>query len=155
MTNANEAAPVCQTPPTATRLLKVVALMAIIVAALHLVWAVCDCSQCFTDIEVYSKWMPKIFVAGKSFSWSDLGYAFDSGRGWGLAARFLSIFAPDDEGASFEHPAAAFIVFPVWIFSLLVAPGSSTDSARRLVALIALLGTGLYMVTAGYLSSLR
>lgn len=160
MTNANEAAPVCQTPPTATRLLKVVALMAIIVAALHLVWAVCDCSQCFTDIEVYSKWMPKIFVAGKSFSWSDLGYAFDVWAmdgdsrprflsylcaAWTMKARIAlwSILPP--------HPSFS----PVWIFSLLVAPWLLYRFLRGALGCgwIALLGTGLYMVTAGYLSS--
>ena len=144
----------------APRLLKAAALAVFLLAALHLAGLVCDYSRCFQDNEVYANWLGRIVLEGRGFSGADLKTAFDV---WsldgGARPRFVSylcaIWTAKARLALWDflppHPSFS----PVWIFSLLLAPWLLYRFLKGELECrwSALLGTGLYMVTAGYLSS--
>lgn len=139
---------------------RIAAIAVFLAAGLHLVWLVCDYSRCFQNNEVYGNWAERILLNGKAFSLSDFSTALDS---WALDGdsrpRFLSyLFAIWTEktrlalwDAMPPHPSWS----PVWLFSLLIAPWLFFHFLKGELGCRwgALLGTGLYMATSGYLSS--
>ena len=144
----------------APRLLKATALAVFLVSAAHLVWLVCDYSRCFQENEVYANWLGRIVLEGRSFSWSDLKTVFDVwSMDGGSRPRFLSyLFAIWTAKARLAlwdvlppHPSFS----PIWAFSLLLGPWLLYRFLKGELECrwSALLGTGLYMATAGYLSS--
>ncbi len=156
--NPADAKPMERSP--ASGLLRFAAAAVFVWAALHLAGLVCDYSRCFQDAEFYGHWAGRILMDGKAPSISDFGTALDAFALDGDSRpRFLSylcaIWAMKTRLAlwSFLPPHPSFS--PVWLFSLVLAPWllylflKGETGCRR----TALLGTGLYMATAGYLSS--
>lgn len=147
-------------PPPAPRLLRATALAVFALALLHLAGLVCDYSRCFQDAEVYGHWAGRILMYGKNFSCSDFAAALDAFALDGDSRpRFLSylcvVWTVKARLAlwNFLPPHPSFS--PVWIFSLLLAPWGLYRFLKGELGCPwrALLGTGLYLATAGYLSS--
>ncbi len=140
--------------------IKILALVVFLISGIHVIWSLCDYSQCFQDNEVYGNWAGKIFLHGKAFSLSDLRSVFDF-RGMAVAysPRFLSYLSAIWTLKlrlvlwNFLPPHPSFS--PIWLFSLLLAPWLLYRFLRGELACrwLALLGVGLYMASAGYLSS--
>ncbi len=156
----SEAVPTPATTGGGPRLLKVMAVWVLAIAIIHLFWMVCDYSHCFQDGEVLSQWAGKVLMQGKGFSVSDFKNAWDSrGMDGDMRPRFLSYltaiwtiklrvilwdFVP-------PHPSFSL----TWLFSLILAPWLLYRFLRSELACrsAAMLGVGLYMISAGYLSS--
>ena len=140
--------------------LKIAAWGAIVAAVVHLGWIVSDGSACFQDSEVHTNWAGRILLDGKAPSLSDFKTALDAWRLDGDSRpRFLSYLAAIWTAKARlalwnlvpPHPSFS----PVWLLSLGLAPWLLYRFLRIELGCrwSALLGAGLYMFTAGYLSS--